>query len=85
MMEPRSELLTISRQCELLDFPRSTYYFHPRGESEENLELMRTIDKYHLENSAFGSRQIAKEFGIGRGRAKRLMRIMGIEAVYPKP
>ena len=85
MMEPRSELLTISRQCELLDFPRSTYYFHPREESEENLELMRTIDKYHLENSAFGSRQIAKEFGIGRGRAKRLMRIMGIEAVYPKP
>lgn len=85
MMEPRSELLTISRQCELLGFPRSTYYFQPHGESEENLKLMLAIDRYHMENSGFGSRQIAHEFGIGRARAKRLMRIMGIEAVYPKP
>ena len=46
---------------------------------------MLAIDKYHMEHGAFGSRQIAKEFGIGRGRAKRLMRLMGIEAVYPKP
>lgn len=85
MIEPGSELLTISRQCELLGFPRSTYYFQPRGESEENLKLMLAIDKYHMENAAFGSRQIAKEFDISRKRAKRLMRIMGIEAVYPKP
>ena len=85
MMESASGQLTISRQCELLDFPRSTYYFHPRGESEENLKLMLAIDRYHTEHVAFGSRQIAKDFGIGRERAKRLMRVMGIEAVYPKP
>lgn len=46
---------------------------------------MNAIDKYHMERPAFGSRQIAKDFGIGRQRAKRLMKIMGIEAIYPKP
>ena len=84
-MEPDSKLSTIYRQCELLGFPRSTYYFQPHGESKENLELMLAIDKYHMENGAFGSRQIAKEFGIERKRSQRLMRIMGIEAVYPNP
>ena len=81
MIEPENELLTIAKQCELIGFPRSTYYFQPRGESEEDLELMLAMDKYHMANGAFGSRQIAKEIGIGRGRAKRLMRLMGIEAV----
>lgn len=85
MIEPDNPLLAISRQCELLDFPRSTYYFHPNRASEEELELMLTIDKYHLEHAEYGSRRIAKEFGIGRERAKRLMRIMGLESVYPKP
>ena len=85
MMEQSSKNITIARQCELLDFPRSTYYFQSKSESEENLKLMLAIDKYHMEYPAFGSRNIAKEFGIGRGRAKRLIRLMGIEAVSPKP
>ena len=85
MIDPDNPLLAISRQGELLDFPRSTYYFHPNGASEEELELTLTIDKYHLEHAGYGSRRTAKEFGIGRERAKRLMRIMGLESVYPKP
>ena len=85
MIEVDSPYLTISRQMELLGLPRSSYYFQPRGESEEDLRLMLEMDKYHMENPAFGSRQISKEFGIGRHKTRRLMKILGIEAIYPKP
>lgn len=85
MLEPDNEQMTLQHQCELVGIPRSTYYFHPRGESEENLNLMRAIDKYHTDHPAIGSRPIAKELGIGRNRARRLMRLMGIETIYPKP
>ena len=73
------------RQCELLSLPRSSYYYAPHGETEENLRLMRKLDEAYMGMPFFGSRRMAKWLGVNRKRMQRLMRIMGIEALYPKP
>ena len=73
------------RQCELLGLNRSSWYYRPTGESEENRRWMRRIDEQYLKTPCYGSRKMAKELGISRTRAQRLMRLMGLEAIYPKP
>lgn len=81
----------MARQCELLGLPRSTFYHQAAGESKENLCLMRRLDELYLELPYFGSRKFAVVLGrewrkrISRKRVQRLMRLMGIEALYPKP
>ena len=82
--------LSIARQCELLGLSRSGFYYEPRGESPENLALMRRIDALFLECPFFGSRQMAKALQregclAGRHRVRRLMRLMGLCTVYQKP
>jgi putative transposase len=77
--------LSVRRQCELLDLERSTFYYQPCTESAENLKWMRAIDRLYLQRPYFGSRRIADELGVNRKRAQRLMRLMGLEAIYPKP
>jgi len=84
--------LSISRQCELLQLPRSTYY-RPRVnrfESAENLDFMRRIDEEFLKHPFYGSRKIRdylnrEGFSVNRKRVQRLMRLMGLESVAPKP
>jgi len=75
----------VQRQCELLGLPRSTYYYQPRPESAENLRLLRRLDELYLECPFFGSRRMAVTLEVNRKRIQRLMRILGIEALYPKP
>jgi len=65
--------------------PRSTYYYQPRPESAENLRLLRKLDQLYLDYPFFGSRKMAVELKVNRKRVQRLMRILGIEAHYPKP
>jgi len=77
--------LSVQRQCELLGLPRSTYYHSPQPESAENLKLLRQLDELYLRRPFFGSRKLAVELGVNRKRVQRLMRILGIEAHYPKP
>jgi len=67
-----------------LGLPRSTWYYHPRGETSENLALMRRIDEQYLKTPFYGSRKLAQLLGVNRKRVQRLMRLMGIEAIYPK-
>jgi putative transposase len=69
----------------LLGLPRSTYYYQPQPESAENLRLLRQLDELYLELPFFGSRRMAVTLGVNRKRIQRLMRILGIEALYPKP
>ncbi len=64
---------------------RSSWYREPAGESAENLELMRRIDEQYLATPFYGSRKMAEVFGVNRKRVQRLMRRMGLEAIYPKP
>jgi putative transposase len=77
--------LSVRRQCELLDLERSTFYYQPCTESAENLKWMRAIDRLYLQRPFFGSRRIADELAVNRKRVQRLMRLMGLEAIYPKP
>jgi len=77
--------LSVRRQCELLGLERSTFYYQPCTEAAENLKWMRAIDRLYLQRPYFGSRRIADELAINRKRAQRLMRLMGLEAIHPKP
>jgi putative transposase len=90
LIESEHAQLSISRQCELLGVPRSTYYYEPIPENDYNLQLMKEIDKLYLEHPAYGSRLMTaslqnKGFEVNRKRIKRLMHVMGIEAIYPRP
>jgi len=84
--------LSVSRQCELLRLPRSSYY-RPRFtcfESTENLDIMRRIDEEFLRHPFYGSRKMRdylnrEGFHVNRKRVQRLMRLMGLESVAPKP
>jgi putative transposase len=78
------------RQCALLGVSRSSFYYEPAVETAENLALMRQIDEQYMETPFYGSRRIAACFkrggdGVNRKRIQRLMRLMGLEAVYQKP
>ena len=89
-MEWDHEGLSIRRQCELLGLNRSTLYYPGLGESEENLRLMRLIDEQYLRYPFYGSRRMTmclQSLGeeVNRKRVQRLMRTMGLEAIYPKP
>ena len=80
----------MTRQCELLGLPRSSYYYQAGQENEENLRLMRLIDEQYMRTPFFGSRKMSlclERFGyqVNRKRVQRLMRLMGIEAIYRKP
>jgi len=90
MIEPDHPELSVTRQCELLDLPRASFYYEPAPESEENLQLMRVIDETYMEYPFFGSRQMtrwlrAQGHQVNRKRVRRLMRAMGLEAIYRKP
>ena len=74
----------MTRQCQLVGLSRSSWYYEPQGESAENLALMREIDCLYMERPFFGTRKVQKRFGINRKRAQRLMRLLGLEAVFPK-
>jgi putative transposase len=82
--------LSVRRQCELLGLCRSGLYYQPAGESEANLRSMRLIDEQYLRTPSYGSRRMAAHLTArgeqaNRKRVQRLMRIMGLEAIYPRP
>ncbi len=82
--------LCLSRRCRLLSISRSSFYYAPKGESPENLALMRRIDELFLKYPFYGSRQMARRLrreGVraGRHRVRRLMRLMGLAAIYQAP
>lgn len=90
MVDPGHPDISLVRQCQLLGLPRATYYYQPRPESEENLKLMRLIDEQYTRTPFYGTRRLAvwlgsKGYSVDRKRMRRLMQMMGLEAIYPKP
>lgn len=90
MIAPDHPGLSLSRQCQLVSISRSSFYYASQGENPENLALMRRIDELFLKYPFYGSRQMARQLrreGIaaGRHRVRRLMRLMGLEAIYQAP
>ena len=81
----------MARQCALLGLPRSSYYYRPATESPENLGLMRMMDEEHTDHPFLGVRGMTLFLNRTDGgvwntkRVRRLMRLMGLEAIYPKP
>jgi putative transposase len=89
-VEPNHFQLSVRRQCALLGISRASLYYEPVQESEENLELMRLIDRQYTRVPFYGSRRMtawlqSQGHAVNRKRVVRLMRQMGIEAVYAKP
>ena len=90
MIKPSHENLSQVAQCRLLSLSRSSLYYKPKGESLLNLKLMRLIDEEFLHRPYYGSRQMARHlrrevYNIGRHRVRRLMRKMGLRAIYQEP
>ena len=82
--------LSIARQCALLGVARSSLYYRPREASSENLALMQAMDRQYLDTPFYGSRRmkvwLAREGRcVSRKRVQRLMRIMGLRAIYRSP
>ena len=82
--------LSLRRQCRLLSIGRSSLYYKAKGESAETLALMRRIDALFLKYPFYGARQMVRHLRregvrIGRRRAARLMRLLGLQAVYRAP
>lgn len=90
MIEPQHPELSIVRQCALVSISRSSFYFTGKGESPLNLKLMRLIDEQFLQTPFYGSRQMMRYlhrcgYNVGRKRVRRLMRQMGLSAIYQAP
>jgi putative transposase len=82
--------LSVRRQCELLGLNRSSLYYEPAAEAADNLRLMRLIDEQYTARPFYGSRKMAvwlrgRGEAVNRKRVQRLMRVMGLEAIYPRP
>lgn len=82
--------LSVAKQCELLKVNRSSVYYQPVPVPFEDLAVMRAIDEIHLRRPFLGSRRLVDElqargFPVNRKRLLRLMRVMGISPIYPKP
>lgn len=82
--------MSIAQQCRLLGVRRSSFYYEPCQESALNLRLMSLMDRLHIDRPFAGSRMLRdllarKGYEVNRKRIVRLMQIMGIEAIYPKP
>ena len=81
--------ISVRRQCALAGVARSSWYYQPRGESEENLLYMRLIDEQYLKTPFYGSPRMCwvlrqKGYNVNEKRVSRLMKVMGLQAIYPK-
>ena len=82
--------MSVANQCRLLNVSRSSFYYKSKPISAEDLALMRLIDEHYLNHPCSGSRSMRNHlqrlgYKINRKKVQRLMRLMGLEAVYPKP
>jgi putative transposase len=90
LVEPGHQELSVRRQCELLGLSRASLYYEPAGEAPENLRLMRLSDEEYTAHPFYGSRRMTawlarRGEAVNRKRVQRLLRVMGLEAIYPRP
>ena len=80
----------MARQCELMGLSRASFYYEARSQSEQNLRYMRLIDEQYTRTPFYGVARmtqwlVRQGFVLNPKRVRRLMRLMGLEAIYPKP
>lgn len=90
MVDPNQSRISVANQCRLLCISRSSFYYRSKPVKATDLELMRLIDEQYLKTPTWGSRSMENHlhrlgYKINRKRVQRLMRLMGLEAIYPKP
>ncbi len=89
MIEFHNPNISIVQQCRLFKISRTSVYYKPQGERPENLKFMRLMDEQYLKTPTYGSRSMVTfleklGYDTNRKRIQRLMRLMGLEAIYPK-
>jgi putative transposase len=84
IIDPNDKLFNITQQCELLNAPRSPFYYEPIPMTAAELALMEKFERFHFEYPFYGSRRMAVEFEMSRTKALRLVRDMYIVATCPK-
>ncbi len=91
MIDHHHHEFSVRKQCEIFGLNRSSVYYKPLLESPFNLEMMRMIDEQFLIDPSYGSRRMTQHLNkdmnclVNRKKVQRLMRMMGLEAIYPKP
>ena len=90
LVDRRHRHLSIVRQCALLGVSRSSLYYRPKETSQQDLSLMRELDRQYLETPFYGSRRMRASLErqgmpASRKRVQRLMRVMGLRAIYRRP
>ncbi len=90
MIDRQHDQLSLVRQCTLLDISRGSVYYQPTPARTEDLELMALMDRQYLKTPFYGSRRMkvwlcGQGHPVGRGKVRRLMRAMGLEAIYRRP
>ena len=90
MVEPEHPTLSIVEQCELLQLPRSSYYYEPAEESELNLKIMRLIDEQYMKEPSWGVPRMTTwtskklKISLNKKRIERLMGLMGLRGIVPR-
>ena len=90
MVDPDDVALSLTRQCRLVSIARSSFYYEGKDESLFNVQLLRRIDEQFLETPFYGSRQMTRwlrrqETWVSRKRVRRLMRRLGLQAIFQRP
>jgi putative transposase len=90
MVAPGHPYISVRRQCELLGLSRATLYYEPCRESADNLRLMRLLDEQYTRTPYYGTRRMTAWLQtqgqqVNHKRVQRLLRLMGLEAIYPRP
>ena len=90
LVDPQHPELSVTRQCELLDLPRSSFYYQPVAADSFSLEVMHAIDRIYTDYPFYGVRRIHRtlrddyHYEVNHKRVQRLMQLMGLQAIYPR-
>jgi len=90
LIEPEHPQVSLRRQCALLGLARGSVYYQPVSEHVENLQVMRLLDEQYTATPFYGIRRMtawlrSRGYAVNHKRVSRLLRQMGLEAIYPKP
>ena len=90
MVERKHPRLSVTRQCALLEVSRASVYYQPAGVSHDEQELMKLMDRQYMATPFYGSRRMTvwlrgQDHQVNRKRVQRLMRAMGLKAIYRRP
>jgi putative transposase len=90
LIEPGHQQLSLTRQCQLIGLSRASLYYQPRGESGQNLHLMRLLDEQYTRTPFYGVPKMTawlrgEGYPVNEKRVRRLLRLMGLEAIYQRP